>query len=106
MAPFPGYKYVNGEQSLFSPVLPIGNSGRSSVLSTMEILMPRPQHYSPAIERFLVSVLYHEAQHRKIPMTRLVNDLLKAGLVNSAGWRLAMESFQSPGQHSVAGQSE
>ncbi len=49
--------------------------------------MPRPHHYSPAIERFLVSVLYHEARHRKIPMTRLTNQLLKDALANSVGWR-------------------
>ena len=47
--------------------------------------MPRPQHYSPAIERFLVSVLYHEAHHRNIPMTQLANEILKTGLANSAG---------------------
>ncbi|MDB6124288.1 MAG: hypothetical protein JWQ71_3281 [Pedosphaera sp.] len=39
--------------------------------------MPRPQYYSPAIERFLVSALYHEARKRKIPMTRLTNEILK-----------------------------
>ncbi len=62
--------------------------------------MPRPQHYSPAIERFLVSVLYHEARHRKIPMTRLANEILKDGLANSAGWQLAMQSLNPRGQPS------
>lgn len=66
--------------------------------------MPRPQHYSPAIERFLVRVLYHEARHRNIPMTRLVNELLKAELVNSPGWRVAMQSLQSPDQQSATAQ--
>lgn len=63
--------------------------------------MPRPQHYSPAIERFLVSVLYHEARHRKIPMTRLANEILKNGLADSPGWQLAMLSIQSPDQQSA-----
>jgi hypothetical protein len=68
--------------------------------------MPRPQHYSPAIERFLVSVLYHEARHRKIPMTRLANGILKAGLADSLGWRLATESRQAPDKQSVACQGK
>jgi len=62
--------------------------------------MPRPQHYSPAIERFLVSVLYHEARHRKIPMTRLVDDIIKKALTNSTGWQLALQSANSPGRES------
>jgi hypothetical protein len=52
--------------------------------------MPRSRHYSPALERFLVSVLYHEARHRNMPMTRLANDILKDALANSTGWQLAM----------------
>lgn len=60
--------------------------------------MSRPHHYSPAIGRFLVSVLYHEARHRKVPMTRLANDLLTQALVDSAGWRRAtqLRSRRSP----------
>jgi hypothetical protein len=62
--------------------------------------MSRPQHYSPAIKRFLVSVLYHEARHRKIPMTRLVDDIIKKALTNSTGWQLAMQSVNSPARES------
>jgi hypothetical protein len=65
--------------------------------------MARPRHYSPAIERFLVSVLYHEARHRKIPMTRLTNDLLKGALTHSVGWQLANQAASSAGQPSPAG---
>src|SRR6266853_6465768 len=64
---------------------------------TKEIPMPRSQYYSPTIERFLVTVLYHEARHRKIPMTQLVNEIVKDGLANSTGWQMALQSFQSPG---------
>ena len=64
--------------------------------------MARPHHYSPAIERFLVSVLYHEARHRKIPMTRLANQILKEELAESVGWQLALQSLAAPGQESVA----
>jgi len=49
--------------------------------------MARPSHYSPAISRFLVSVLYHEARRRKMPMTRLVNQLLTQQLSDSEGWQ-------------------
>jgi pseudouridine-5'-phosphate glycosidase len=62
--------------------------------------MARPQHYSPVISRFLVSVLYHEAKHRKIPMTKLTDDLLLKALRGTAGWttatnlRLAEENTQ------------
>lgn len=53
--------------------------------------MAQPKYYSPAIRRFLVSVLYHEARRRKIPMTELVNEILEAELMDSPGWRLACE---------------
>jgi hypothetical protein len=64
--------------------------------------MAQPHHYSPAIERFLVSVLYHEARHRNIPMTRLVNQILKEELAQSVGWQLALKSLATPDQESVA----
>ena len=51
--------------------------------------MPRPKHYSPQISRFIVSVLYHEAKARQIPMTKLTDDLLRQALTDSHGWRQA-----------------
>ena len=57
--------------------------------------MSRPRHYSPVIERFLVSVLYHEARHRQVPMTRLTNEIIKLALANSTGWKLASQSLAS-----------
>ena len=59
--------------------------------------MPRPRHYSPAIQRFLVSVLYHEARVQKIPMTRLTNQILEDRLKGSPGWLLAQESSTNAG---------
>ena len=47
------------------------------------------RHYSPAIDRFLVSCLYHEAQERRMPMTRLVDELLRKELSGSTGWKKA-----------------
>lgn len=49
--------------------------------------MPRSRHYSPQISRFIVSVLYHGAKARKVPMTKLIDQLLRQSLVNSEGWR-------------------
>ena len=62
--------------------------------------MPRSRHYSPAISRFMVSVLYHEAKERKVPMTRLTDQLLRQSLVNSEGWRQAesLKIAESPPQ--------
>ena len=42
--------------------------------------MPRAKHYSPEIKRFLVTVLYHEARGRGVPMTVLTNQILQDGL--------------------------
>jgi len=53
--------------------------------------MARARHYSPRISRFLVSVLYHEAKHRRIPMTRLTDELLRQQLIGGQGWEKAEE---------------
>ena len=52
-------------------------------------LMSRPTHYSPVISRFVVSVLYHEARQRRIPMTRLTDELLLQALRGTPGWQTA-----------------
>ena len=49
--------------------------------------MAKPRHYSPQIARFMVSVLYHEAKARKLPMTKLTDEMLRQSLMNSEGWR-------------------
>ena len=54
--------------------------------------MPQPRHYSPRISRFLVSVLYHEAKRRQIPMTTLTDELLKKQLAGLPSWDMAQES--------------
>jgi hypothetical protein len=50
--------------------------------------MPQ-KHYTPPLTRFNVCALYHEARQRRIPMTRLANNLVEAGLRDSAGWKEA-----------------
>jgi len=57
--------------------------------------MPRSDHYSPEIERFIVSCLYHEARAQRIPMTRLVNELLRSALEDSVGLRKAREATEA-----------
>ena len=51
--------------------------------------MPRFRHYTPQLTRFSVSVLYHEAKRRRIPMTRLADDLLRQSLSGSESWQKA-----------------
>jgi hypothetical protein len=57
--------------------------------------MSRPRHYVPCISRNVVCALYHEARHRRKPMTRLVDELLTAALVGTAGWQLAQAQAQT-----------
>jgi hypothetical protein len=51
--------------------------------------MKRNKHYSPALSRFLVSVLYHEAKRQKMPMTKLTDHLLRQALTGTEGWHTA-----------------
>ena len=48
--------------------------------------MPQ-KHYTPPLSRFNVCALYHEAKQLGIPMTQLANNLVEAGLKESAGWK-------------------
>lgn len=51
--------------------------------------MAKASHYSPRLSRFLVSVLYHHAKAKKIPMTKLADNLLRQSLVDTDAWKLA-----------------
>jgi hypothetical protein len=42
------------------------------------------RYYSPRIARQLITLLYHEARARQIPMTVLVNQLITDGLAQSS----------------------
>ena len=53
--------------------------------------MPNQRYYSPRLSRFLVSVLYHEAKRRGIPMTKLTDELLRQQLVGCESWEEAQE---------------
>jgi hypothetical protein len=56
--------------------------------------MPKATHYTPPLSRFNVCALYHDAKKRGIPMTRLVNHLVEAGLKESASWKEAQEQMR------------
>jgi hypothetical protein len=51
----------------------------------------RNKHYTPSLSRFLVRALYHEAKAQNLPMTRLANQIVEAGLRGTGGWQKAQE---------------
>jgi hypothetical protein len=56
--------------------------------------MSKQTHYTPPLTRLNVCALYHEAKARKIPMTKLANDLVEAGLKESEGWQKAQDQMR------------
>src|SRR5438045_295251 len=48
--------------------------------------MAKSKHYTPPLNRVNVCALYHQAKQLGIPMTRLANNLIEAGLKESTGW--------------------
>lgn len=42
--------------------------------------MARSRHYSPQLDRPLITALYHAAKARRIPMTQLASSLMCEGL--------------------------
>ena len=55
--------------------------------------MAQSRHYSPRISRFLISVLYHEAKQRQMPMTKLTEHLLAQSLQGSPSWQMVASSL-------------
>lgn len=55
--------------------------------------MARPLHYVPTISRPVVAALFHEAKRHRIPMTRLVDRLLRESLSDSPGWQRASQDW-------------
>ena len=53
--------------------------------------MPSSKHYTPALKRFLVTALYHQAKLEHIPMTLLVNRIVEQSLQGSEGWKRALQ---------------
>ncbi len=65
--------------------------------------MAAPRHYVPAISRPLVAALFHEARRRGVPMTRLVDRLLRDALAGSPGWNAAAHDWPELAAHPPAG---
>jgi hypothetical protein len=51
--------------------------------------MARATHYVPEVSRRLVKVLYFEGKRRKLPMTRLMDEILTDALKATPGWKVA-----------------
>lgn len=58
--------------------------------------MAKHRHYTPPLSRFLVSVLYHEAKARKVPMTTLTDQVLRQALQGTHGWQEAERLAETP----------
>lgn len=57
--------------------------------------MARTNVYKPAISPALICVLYHEAKRRRMPMTKLIEELLVRALSGTPGWIAASEQYPS-----------
>lgn len=49
--------------------------------------------YQPVISRALIAALFHEAKRRRLPMTRLVDGLLRECLHGTPGWETAAHEW-------------
>jgi hypothetical protein len=56
-------------------------------------LMAHSTHYVPTISRPVVAALFHEAKRHRIPMTRLVDNLLRESLKDTPGWQEASRDW-------------
>jgi len=51
------------------------------------------RHYVPSVARPLISALYHEAKRRHIPMTRLLDTLIREAICGTPGWQKAQQDY-------------
>lgn len=49
--------------------------------------------YQPVISRALIAALFHKAKRRRLPMTRLVDGLLRECLHGTPGWETAAHEW-------------
>ena len=61
--------------------------------------MSRSTYYIPQIDRFLVKVLYFEAQAKKTNMKQLTNEILEKQLRQSPAWTKAEEDLAATEQY-------
>ena len=55
--------------------------------------MAKATYYQPVISRALIAALFHEAKRRRLPMTRLVEGLLRECLYGTPGWETAAHDW-------------
>jgi len=58
--------------------------------------MARASYYVPTVARHLVKVLYFEGKRRKMPMTRLIDEILTDALKATPGWEIAKSNPSAP----------
>lgn len=66
---------------------------RLALQKQKQINMARSSVYRPAIARPLICAVYHEAKRRRVPMTKLVEELLVDALSGTPGWITASEQY-------------
>jgi hypothetical protein len=55
--------------------------------------MSKQRCYQPVISRPLIAVLFHESKRQGIPMTHLMDRLLRTSLSDSPGWLAASQDW-------------
>gem|GEM_PF-1088468 len=55
--------------------------------------MAKATCYQPVVSRALISALFHEAKRRRLPMTRLMDSLLRECLHGTPGWETAAHEW-------------
>ncbi len=64
--------------------------------------MPYPRVYQPELHPHLIKGLFHESKLRKMPMTRILNDIVTRALDNTEGMKLARRELQQGAHDPVA----
>mgnify|MGYP005994903627 CR=1 FL=1 len=57
--------------------------------------MNRQRTYTPSLPMELIKALYYEAKARRMPMTRLLAEIVSAALKGSPSMRIAKEELQA-----------
>ena len=57
--------------------------------------MAYPKVYQPELQPFLIKALHHQARHLRVPMTRLLNEIVTHALAKSEGMRSARKEIES-----------
>jgi len=64
--------------------------------------MAYPKVYQPELHPLLVKALFHQARHRRMPMTKVLGEIVARALEHSEGMRRAREEIHSSAGEQVA----